>query len=80
MIYVITFPGEDENGEHWHMVYGTKIAAFDHARRAADELSEITGDKWKTRYISEKSDEWYDACDSKKTIVVEQRYSFRFLP
>jgi len=72
MVYVTRFPGDDEDGLDWYAVYGTKKEAVRCAKDHVDQLSEETGDKWKTRYVSAKNSEWYGTYYGRKTIVVEQ--------
>ena len=72
MIYVINLPEKDENGVDWFEVYGTKKDAVERGKEVVEILTEKTGAKWESVYVSAKDSEFYEPDTDKKTVLVKQ--------
>ena len=72
MIYIVRMPGDDDSCLDWFEVFGTKKQAMD----CANNLSQITEEGWKVKYLKGSTGNAYWKFQNQNTIIVEQCLSY----
>ena len=72
MIYIINLPEEFDQCVDWFEVYGTKKDAVERGKEVVEILTEKTGAKWESVYVSAEESEFYEPDTDKKAVLVEQ--------